>query len=201
MTAQHSGLTTKLVQGAKTQQRGRRESVERVTHLCISNYHFPLSPPSECSSRNPTGEIIINRSLTATHFSYLCYHKDKLPNDAGMNPLLGQCSLTGRTGGRDRHTGEGNNFKSLECKIEVKKKYKYICIRCCGVLLSFLLFTLLHPSNAKRRGPCTTSLTASHRTNRSFACKPAPAAVTQEGRYLKVFSKELEIYFLLILFR
>lgn len=101
---------------------------------------------------------------------------------------------------RSTHRG-GKQFQIVGMQNWSKKKYIYICIRCCGVLLSFLLFTLLHPSNAKRRGPCTTSLTASHRTNRSFACKPAPAAVTQEGRYLKVFSKELEIYFLLILFR
>lgn len=101
---------------------------------------------------------------------------------------------------RSTHRG-GKQFQIVGMQNWSKKKYIYICIRCCGVLLSFLLFTLLHPSNAKRRGPCTTSLTASHRTNRSFACRPAPAAVTQEGRYLKVFSKELEIYFLLILFR
>lgn len=101
---------------------------------------------------------------------------------------------------RSTHRG-GKQFQIVGMQNWSKKKNIYICIRCCGVLLSFLLFTLLHPSNAKRRGPCTTSLTASHRTNRSFACKPAPAAVTQEGRYLKVFSKELEIYFLLILFR
>lgn len=153
MTAQHSGLTTKLVQGAKTQQRGRRESVERVTHLCISNYHFPLSPPSECSSRNPTGEIIINRSLTATHFSYLRYHKDKLPNDAGMNPLLGYSSLTGRTGGRDRHTGEGNNFKSLECKIEVKKNiyiYMYSVLWCFIILPPFYIASSI---KCQEKGP------------------------------------------------
>lgn len=101
---------------------------------------------------------------------------------------------------RSTHRG-GKQFQIVGMQNWSKKKYIYICIRCCGVLLSFLLFTLLHPSNAKRRGPCTTSLTASHRTNRSFACKPAPAAVTQEGRYLKVFSKELEMYFLFILFR
>lgn len=101
---------------------------------------------------------------------------------------------------RSTHRG-GKQFQIVGMQNWSKKKKIYICIRCCGVLLSFLLFTLLHPSNAKRRGPCTTSLTASHRTNRSFACKPAPAAVTQEGRYLKVFSKELEMYFLFILFR
>lgn len=101
---------------------------------------------------------------------------------------------------RSTHRG-GKQFQIVGMQNWSKKKYIYICIRCCGVLLSFLLFTLLHPSNAKRRGPCTTSLTASHRTNRSFACKPAPAAVTQEGRYPKVFSKELEMYFLFILFR
>lgn len=101
---------------------------------------------------------------------------------------------------RSTHRG-GKQFQIVGMQNWSKKKNIYICIRCCGVLLSFLLFTLLHPSNAKRRGPCTTSLTASHRTNRSFACKPAPAAVTQEGRYLKVFSKELEMYFLFILFR
>lgn len=101
---------------------------------------------------------------------------------------------------RSTHRG-GKQFQIVGMQNWSKKKYIYICIRCCGVLLSFLLFTLLHPSNAKRRGPCTTSLTASHRTNRSFACRPAPAAVTQEGRYLKVFSKELEMYFLFILFR
>lgn len=101
---------------------------------------------------------------------------------------------------RSTHRG-GKQFQIVGMQNWSKKKNIYICIRCCGVLLSFLLFTLLHPSNAKRRGPCTTSLTASHRTNRSFACRPAPAAVTQEGRYLKVFSKELEMYFLFILFR
>lgn len=71
----------------KKEKRGECLNVSLVcVYLIII---FCVSSTRVCFCRRPVGEIIINCSLAATHFSYLRHHQDKLPNDAGINSLPG----------------------------------------------------------------------------------------------------------------
>lgn len=105
---------------------------------------FCVSSTRVCFCRSPAGEIILNCSLAATHFSYLCHHKDKLPNDAGINSLPGiELASSAESQRRAKH-GAGRQFHITGMQNWSKNTSSVLW-------WGFFFYMRFNPSNAEER--------------------------------------------------